>query len=96
MAEESIRPLPISWDTDEAATAQFVNNLLVTFDGANYIIRFYQVLPPAIHPSDTEAWAELKNVRAKHIITLVVSAGNMPDIVAALQRSTEHPISTLA
>lgn len=77
--------LRIDWELDDGKRAEFVNHLLISSDGNNFALRFYQVLPPALDPNDVEAIQKITTVKAHHIVTLAISAASMPAIVKALQ-----------
>lgn len=82
MAEEGIYRVRIDWEEDQQKGA-FANHLLISFDGAVYTLRFYQVLPPvAFGP---EALQAVEAVPGRHVTTLVVAKDSMPGIVEVLQ-----------
>lgn len=73
----------IEWEPDGDALGKFANHMLVTYDGAVYTLRFYQLLPPPL--LNTDAAAIIDHITARHLTTLVVPAATLPSIVHALQ-----------
>lgn len=75
----------IEWEPDGNTLGAFANHMLVTYDGAVYTLRFYQLLPPPIAGMDAAAVRAIDRVTARHLTTLVVPAATLPSIVRALQ-----------
>lgn len=73
-------------DAEEDVHAVFVNHATVNFDGATYTLRFYQVLPPPLLPENDLP----EEIKGNHMVTLAISAGNMPAIMRALQSLIEE------
>jgi len=93
MAEEQIQ-VRVTWEPDSDKPAYFTNHMFVTYDGAVYTLRFYQLLPPVVAGLDAAAVNTIDSVSARHITTLVVPAATLPSIVRALQdvlKKAENP-----
>lgn len=83
MPEDSFVKVRIDWELDDQK-ADFANHMLVTFDGAVYTLRFYQVLPP-IELINEESAKHLESVPGRHVATIVIAGETMPAVVRALQ-----------
>lgn len=79
--EEGAVGISIKWESHESERALFANHLTLVFDGSVYTLRFYQALPPTVVDRNNPP----TEIVAHHIVTLAISAGDMPSIVDLLQ-----------
>lgn len=80
----------IDWEPDTHGLGQFANHMLVTYDGAIYTLRFYQILPPPLANMEEETLQSIDSIAARHITTLVISSATMPSIIRALEDVVEN------
>lgn len=85
MPEESFVKVRIDWEPDNHK-ADFANHMLVTFDGAVYTLRFYQVLPQ-IDLLQEGATRHIESIPGRHVATIVIANETMPGVVRALQET---------
>lgn len=88
--QDAIR-LRIDWETDGSKRAEYVNHLVLAFDGTVYTLRFYQVLPPLELAAKTANLQEIDAVSGRHIITMVVTPADLPGIAAVLSNALQPP-----
>lgn len=76
----------LRFEAKEDERAVFVNHATANFDGSTYTLRFYQVLPPPLLPENDLP----EEIKGNHMVTLAISAGNMPAILRVLQSLIEE------
>ena len=81
--------VPIEWYVPDNIESHYANNILVQNSLSNeFIIYFFEAVPPLIIGSPDEIrekLQEVKSVRAKCVARIVVNADVMPRIVQAMQ-----------
>ena len=87
----AVTPIHIHLEADLEEEPIFVNHAVVIFDGATYTLRFFQVLPPTISNDEIP-----DRITGRHMVTLLVSAGNMPAILDILQNLVEQGVSDVS
>lgn len=90
MSEDSFVKVRIDWEPDNQK-ADFANHMLVTFDGAVYTLRFYQVLPP-IDLIQEEFAQHIESIPGRHVATIVIASETMPGVVRALQDTMKRQV----
>lgn len=76
----TVAPIRVRLEAPTEETAVFVNHVAAVFDGATYTLRFFQVLPPTVLDEPLS-----DSIAGRHMVTLTISAGNMPAIFTVLQ-----------
>jgi len=80
--------VPLEWHISEDLISRYANNIVVQFEGHEFIISFFEVRPPVLLGSSEEIEAKLKqfeSVRAECVARIIVAADRMPGFVEALQ-----------
>jgi len=78
-------PMRVRLEAPTEESALFVNHVAAVFDGATYTLRFFQVLPPAVLEGPLP-----DSIAGRHMVTLTISAGNMPAIFSVLRNLVEQ------
>jgi hypothetical protein len=78
-------PIQVRLETPTEESALFVNHVAAVFDGATYTLRFFQVLPPTVIEEPLP-----ESIAGRHMVTLTISAGNMPAIFKVLRNLVEQ------
>lgn len=78
--DQELHDVPIEWG-DEDQAASYINHMFISTDGKDYALRFYQLMPPGTLPG-----AQVKLVKARHVVTLAVSAETLQSMIDAMQR----------
>lgn len=86
---EGMIELPIQWEIPDDLETHYVNNLIVQHAEHEFIISFFQTLPPPIVGTPEEISAQLEGVKLKSkcVARVVVSSGRMVGFLQALQDS---------
>jgi hypothetical protein len=90
--------LPIEWHVPDDLVTRYANNLLVQHTEHEFIVSFFEMLPPLAVGSPEEQAAQLQAigaVRAECVARVVVSADRMASFVEALRGSYERYTATL-
>jgi hypothetical protein len=84
--------LPIEWHLPESLITRFVTNMVVQYNGPEFIISFFETMPPVILGEITEEVAreKLSSIRAECVARVVVATERMPAFVKALQTNLER------
>lgn len=90
MAEQGSKfvPLPIEWHTSENLISRYSNNIVVAFSEREFVISFFEVLPPQIIGAPDEVEVKGK-VRAECVARIIVGADQVPGIIRVLQDSLD-------
>jgi len=90
--------LPIEWHVPDDLVTRYANNLLIQHTEHEFILSFFEILPPLAVGSPEEQAAQLQAigaVRAECVARVVVSADRMGSFVEALRGSYEkYPASS--
>lgn len=84
----TIAPIRVRLEAPTEENAVFVNHVAAVFDGATYTLRFFQVLPPTVLDEPLP-----DAITGRHIVTLTISAGNMPAIFSVLRDLVKQGVS---
>lgn len=79
--------VPIEWHVPEEIVSQYANNMVVQHTDNEFIVSFFETLPPLIigSPEDTRAqFDEVKEVRAKCLARIIIPPNKMKDFIQAL------------
>lgn len=87
MTEQNAIRLPIRWESDAGKQAQFVNHVVLAFDGTVYTLRFYQVLPPVEVAAKSVSLQDVDFVFGKHVSTIVLTPQDYAGVVAVMQNA---------
>lgn len=87
---EHVKQLPLEWHLPEDLPSHYVNNIVVQQTPHEFIISFFETLPPLILGSPEEQQQQLEaltSVRAKCVARIIVNPNRMKDFIQALQRT---------
>lgn len=79
--------IPIEWHCSDKIESKYATNLIVQRAEHEFIISFFEILPPILLGPPEEQSAhlrELDSVRAECVARVIVAADKMPDFVRAL------------
>ena len=90
MATAQGKPIPIDWQIPEDLPVLFANNITVQHTEHEFILTFYQVTPPPLlGPLAEQKLKQMEEVPAVAVARVAVSAGRLPDFIAAMQETLE-------
>lgn len=84
--------LPIEWHYPEGLVSRYATNIVVQHTDQEFIISFFEVLPPVVLGSPEEQKAkteQIKSVRGECVARIIISVDRMPEFVEALQNNLE-------
>ena|SRR5258708_7768626 len=81
--------LPLDWHVSEGLRSQYATNLLIQTTPHEFIISFFEAIPPAIVGTPDEQKVPPTSIRTECIARIVVAAGRMDDFIKALQESQD-------
>jgi len=87
---EEILEFPVVWEIPDDLETRYANNLIVQHTEHEFIISFFQTIPPPIIGTPAEIDAQVKRMgalKSKCVARIVVSSGKMENFVQALQDS---------
>ncbi len=102
MAKKSIvqkKELPLEWHIPENIPVRYATNLVIQRLENEYLISFFEVLPPILLGTPEEIGEKLgtlNSVRANCVAKIIVSANKMPEFVSVMQRNLEKAITQSA
>jgi hypothetical protein len=90
MAEEELTKIGVrlDWHVPEDIITRYANNLVVQHHEHEFILYFFEFLPPLIFGSPEEQLAQLKtinSVRANCVARIVVDADDLEGFIGVLQ-----------
>jgi hypothetical protein len=80
--------VPLEWDVPDDLVPRYATNFVVQATGHEFVISFFETMPPVILGSPEERLAkaqQLKSVRARCVARIVVSPSRMAELVNMLQ-----------
>jgi hypothetical protein len=80
----------IDWAIPQDTSSKFATHLVVQHDEGQFFLHFFEVRPPLIMGTPEEQfehWKRLGAVRAGYVVTLAVSAKNVPLMLQLLQEN---------
>lgn len=90
--------LPLEWHVPDDLVTRYANNLLIQHTEHEFILSFFEVMPPLTVGSPEEQAAQLQAigaVRAECVARVVVSADRIASFVEALRSSYEkYPVTS--
>ena len=99
MATSEQHVLPIEWHIPEGLVSRYVSNLVVQHTEHEFIISFFEILPPLVLGTPEEQQAKLTRMNAipaECVARIIVSAEQMPTFVQVMQTTLEKYRSTMA
>jgi hypothetical protein len=91
--------LPIEWHTPEGLVSRYVSNLVVQHTEHEFIISFFEILPPLLLGTPEEQQARLTRmnaIQAECVARIIVSPEQMPTFIQAMQTVLEKYRSFVA
>lgn len=91
--EEPVFRLPIEWHIPDTVAPRHATNVVVQQLEHEFVISFFELIPPIILGSPEEQEQQVRNlkaVRATCVARIVVSANRMPGFVNALQNGLDR------
>jgi hypothetical protein len=89
--------VPIEFSFPESLQSRYSNNFLVQHSDGEFIISFFEVLPPVVlgEPQQViEQLRQIKSVRADCVARIIVPSEKMPDLIRVLQDNLERHASS--
>jgi hypothetical protein len=89
--------LPLVWRVPEDISTRYATNLVVQHSEHEFIISFFEAIPPLLIGEPAEIRAELEklgDIEARCVARVVVAAKRMPEFVRVLQQNLEKYLST--
>ena len=89
----SMKALPIVYEVPDDLGAQYATNLVIQHSNHEFVLSFFEIIPPVILGSPEERVAQLKDVtavRARCLARIVVAAGRMQGFVEAMQENLSN------
>jgi hypothetical protein len=89
--------IPIAWVFPDDLRTTFANNLLVSFDGEEFHLSFFEVPPPIILGTPEQQQQQIKalsHIRGKCVAKIVVSKGRMVRMADVLKTAVEKHAGT--
>jgi len=91
------KPVPIDWQVPEDLPIHFVNNLTIQRLQHEFILTFYQTLPPVLlGPLSERKLEETETVPAKAVARIALAAGQLPGFIRAMRDNLERHRPDLA
>ena len=93
---ESKKNIPIEWYVPEDITSRYSNNIVVQHTDSEFIVSFFETIPPALIGSPENIKAQLDNVekiRSKCVARIIISPGKMKAFIQALNGNLEKFLS---
>jgi hypothetical protein len=90
---QKTRAVPIEWHTPAEIVSRYASNLVVQHTQHEFIISFFEVLPPILLglPEERQTQLEqIESVQAQCVARIVVAANRMPEFVKVLQDNVEQ------
>ena len=90
--------IPIEWGSPVEGMSPYATSLLVQHGEHEFILLFFQALPPVVLGTPEERKAQLEevgSVRAECVAHVIVAADKMPDIIRVLQANLDRYRSKL-
>ena len=87
---EDPRELPIEWYIPDSIISRFADNIIIQHNGSEFIISFFELLPPLAIGTPEQIQTQLKSiqsVRAQCVARVIVPSRKMEAIIEALQRT---------
>lgn len=85
--------VPIDFSSASELPALHANNVLIQHTDHEFVLTFFEVLPPVITPDPARQARELARIRAvpaRAVARIVMSPGRAKEFVAALQNNLEQ------
>jgi len=82
--------LPIQWNLPDGLTSHYATNIVVQRGEHEFIISFFEVIPPIALGTREERMAQLKDqesVKAECVARVIIAAEKMPGFIEALQEN---------
>jgi len=86
----SEKKIPIEWHVPEDIASQYANNIVVQHTNNEFIVSFFETLPPLIIGSSENIRSqidEVKEVRAKCLARIIIAPNNMKNFIQVLNGS---------
>lgn len=87
------KELPIDWIVPDDVRTHYANNIVVQHSEGEFIISFFQVLPPVIVGTSEETQQRIeaiKSVPAQCVARIVISPAKMESFINALTQNYTH------
>lgn len=84
--------VPIEWHVPANLISRYANNVVVQHGRNEFIISFFEILPPLILGSDEEKKAQLEkisSVQAECVARIILSPEQVEEIIRVLQDTLE-------
>ena len=90
---KGFKAIPIEWKIPDDIVSRFANNILVQQGENEFILSFFEVLPPVLLGSPEEVEAKLEEVeavQAECVARIIVPAEKMLDFVRAMSENLDR------
>mgnify|MGYP001501869639 CR=1 FL=1 len=84
--------LPLHYRDSEGLKTRYANNLIVQHSDNEFVLRFYETLPPVIFGGPDEVQKQvdqLTHVDAECVASVIISPNRIPAFIKALQSNYE-------
>lgn len=100
-SKKQVQPLvlPIEWNVPDGTVARYATNMVVQRLENEFLISFFEILPPMVLGEPSEISKKLKqinSVTANCVAQIIVSAEKMPAFVDALDNSIKRSAEVTA
>lgn len=91
-AEEQVQ-LPIDWHISSEVITRYANNLVVQHTGFEFVVSFFETIPPIILGEPTvEQLEKLESIRSECVARVVIAAERMPIFLEVLKTNYDRHI----
>jgi len=83
--------IPISWNIPDGSLG-YANNIVIQHTDTEFILMFFQTLPPVIlgtQEQQVAQLAEVKSVQAHCVASVIIPAGKMAEFIGIMQTNLE-------
>ena len=90
------KKVPIEWHVPEDIASQYANNMIVQHADNEFIVSFFETLPPLIVGSPEDIKTQLdavEGVRSKCVARIIIAPEKMRDFIQALNTNFDKFLS---
>jgi hypothetical protein len=94
--EPTMIALPIEWHVPEDIVSRYANNIVVQYSQHEFIISFFETLPPLVVGPPEEIEAKLEQTMAAQancVARIIVAVDKMPGFMQVMQDSLKGYLS---
>lgn len=86
------RQIPIDWFVSQEIKTRYANNVIIQHSNNEFVLSFFEVLPPLLIGSHEEVQAQLAQMRSAHaecVARIVMNPQQVKNLARALQENLQ-------